>query len=264
MLTQFAAEAPSRSQSHFDQVARRYAALYEGRAPTAIGFRLRRQRVVEQLKPGCQKVLDVGCGSGVFVQDIVDRGAEYWGIDLSPNMVQEGVRVFPAAKNAHFAVGSGASIPFADGSFDTVICVGVLDRLPDAQPIVAEMLRVLSPGGTLVISVSNRTSPYFLWKDLVLDPLFSLVRTLRGSRSRESVPAGAKHRSYSASSIGRMVSAAGGSVSKASYTCFIPVLPPMDRLVPGLTSVAIEQLEPLRHTPFGSFGTMVVTTATKA
>jgi SAM-dependent methyltransferase len=97
-------------------------------------------------------VLDVGGGPGYFHQAFAARGATYVGIesDAGELTVHQGRRA-PLT-----ALASGTRLPFADGSWDVVYCSNVLEHVATPRLLADELLRVVRPGGTLVLS-------YTLW-----------------------------------------------------------------------------------------------------
>ncbi|MBN1586488.1 MAG: class I SAM-dependent methyltransferase [Candidatus Omnitrophica bacterium] len=99
-----------------------------------------------------QAVLEIGCGSGLFVRPLLENNIVY-GIDISPEMaklaVQKGLRV---------ALGSAGSLPFDSQTFDLVLCHGVIGLLEQPQTLFAEARRVLRPGGTFFVACLNAQS----------------------------------------------------------------------------------------------------------
>ena len=93
--------------------------------------------------PPSTRVLDAGCGEGVLVDEFHDR------LDI--------VGVDPHYASERVTTGSLASLPFADGSFDRGLCLDVLEHLafPEQAPALAELFRVVRPGGELLVSVPN-------------------------------------------------------------------------------------------------------------
>jgi SAM-dependent methyltransferase len=75
-------------------------------------------------------------------------------------------------------VGSLPRLPFPDGRFDAVVCVGVIDRLPDPEAPLAELGRVLRPGGTLLVSFPNASSPWARWRNGVFLPAVRIAKRL--------------------------------------------------------------------------------------
>ncbi|MEE8375473.1 MAG: bifunctional 2-polyprenyl-6-hydroxyphenol methylase/3-demethylubiquinol 3-O-methyltransferase UbiG [Acidimicrobiia bacterium] len=100
------------------------------------------------------RVLDVGSGGGFLTATLSDAGYEVIGIDPSTTSIRE------ARDNvqAHFAVAVGENLPFRDDSVDAVTCSEVLEHVEDVAAVVAEISRVLRPGGLLVFSMPNRTA----------------------------------------------------------------------------------------------------------
>ena len=89
------------------------------------------------------RVLDAGCGEGVLVDEYADR-LQIEGID-------------PNYSSARVRTGSLAALPYADATFDRALCLDVLEHLTfDEQPrALAELFRVLKPGGDLLVSIPN-------------------------------------------------------------------------------------------------------------
>jgi SAM-dependent methyltransferase len=100
-----------------------------------------------------QRVLDVGCGTGVVALTAAREGAKVTGLDLTPELVEH------AKKNAHIAgadidfhLGDAEAIHFDDGTFDVVLSQFGHMFAPRPEVTVSEMLRVLRPGGVLAFS----------------------------------------------------------------------------------------------------------------
>jgi ubiquinone/menaquinone biosynthesis C-methylase UbiE len=106
-----------------------------------------------------QRVLDVGCGDGAFSLTLARRGAEITGLDRDPVMIAAARRRAEIEKTpAQFVQGTVASLPFPGATFDRVLAVTVLCFVDDVAPAIAEMARVLRPGGRLVIGELGRWS----------------------------------------------------------------------------------------------------------
>jgi ubiquinone/menaquinone biosynthesis C-methylase UbiE len=99
--------------------------------------------------------LDVGCGTGVLSRWISDRKAVVDGIDASPRMLEQARRSTPGV-NLHLA--DAAQLPFADATFDGIVCSSVIEYLRDPAAALREAARVLRPDGNYVFSVPNRDS----------------------------------------------------------------------------------------------------------
>jgi ubiquinone/menaquinone biosynthesis C-methylase UbiE len=92
--------------------------------------------------------IDVGCGNGAFTELLVDRcaPAEVQGVDPSEGQLAF-ARTRPAARLAKFQQGDAMALPFGDKSFDAAVMALVIFFVPDPKKGVAEMARVVAPGG---------------------------------------------------------------------------------------------------------------------
>jgi ubiquinone/menaquinone biosynthesis C-methylase UbiE len=105
--------------------------------------------------PG-QRVLDVACGTGIVARTAADRmrgTGTVVGVDLNEAMLAVARRVRPDLAWRH---GDAARLPFADASFDVALCQMALMFFPDRAAALAEMARVLAPGGTAAVVVPGR------------------------------------------------------------------------------------------------------------
>lgn len=108
------------------------------------------------LRPGA-RVLDFASGSG-FVTELLNRlGYRTVAVDLAPPTLRNarerlGLDSRCEAARAAFVGGDGQRLPFADGAFDGVLCMNALHHMPDYRAALAEMHRVLRPGGRAALS----------------------------------------------------------------------------------------------------------------
>jgi ubiquinone/menaquinone biosynthesis C-methylase UbiE len=135
-------------RTHFDS----YAPTWHDRLTNHVYAM--RYRAVERMvaNHSFASVLDVGCGTGDFVQLFDPRRTRYLGIDISENMIAECRRLFPAHE---FKVGDGDSLDAPDGSVDLVLSIGVLEYLKDPDSHLKELARVTKPGGHIIATVPN-------------------------------------------------------------------------------------------------------------
>ena len=103
-----------------------------------------------ELSPA-DKLLDVGCGTGAASRAAAEIGAAVVGVDLSPKMVKEAVSLAAGRPNLKFEIADVEHLPFPDGRFTAVLCSNAFHHYPDPAGAVAEMARVLAPGGWLAI-----------------------------------------------------------------------------------------------------------------
>ena len=103
-------------------------------------------------------MLDVGCGGGLAAACLVQRGARVVGLDLSwaSLHVAPARPAGPAVLRRSLRV-DGLALPFADASFEVVWCTDVLEHLADRPAAIAQMARVLKPGGLFLYDTINRS-----------------------------------------------------------------------------------------------------------
>jgi 2-polyprenyl-3-methyl-5-hydroxy-6-metoxy-1,4-benzoquinol methylase len=103
--------------------------------------------------PSGASVLDLGCGCGVPVsRTLADLGHDVVGVDISAVQVERARRLVPIAR---FIQADGASLSFASGSFDAIVCLYMLIHLPqgEQQALIQDLGTWLRPGGILLATV---------------------------------------------------------------------------------------------------------------
>lgn len=111
-----------------------------------------------------KRVLDAGCGTGVYAEWLLEQGAEVVGVDASEEMLAEAAdRVGDRADL--YRADLGEPLPFADDAFDGVVSVLVLGYIEDWRRPFSEFARVLEPGGFLVFTVANPFDEFPLEED---------------------------------------------------------------------------------------------------
>lgn len=107
--------------------------------------------LLDALSPG--PVLDAACGTGAVSAQLIARGHEVTGIDLSEGMLDRARAAVPGARFEH---GDLTAMPLEDGAVQHLVCSLALTHLPDLAPFFAEAARVMRPGGHL-IALDTRT-----------------------------------------------------------------------------------------------------------
>lgn len=117
-------------------------------------------KMVSRIKEG-ERVLDLGCGNGMMLPFVLERGGHYTGVDFSEELLAIASEKY-AQKTAYgcaqFLVGEVTDLPFAENEFDMVISFAVLHHLPTVsqrEKFFSEIYRVLKPGGETTVIVWN-------------------------------------------------------------------------------------------------------------
>jgi SAM-dependent methyltransferase len=112
------------------------------------------------LGPG-RRALEVGCGTGVFLERVARSGASVHAVDLSADLLEQAQRRVARLPNVRLARGNAEALPFRDASFDAVYGSSILHHL-HLEAALAEAHRVLRPGGRLVFAEPNALNPQLL------------------------------------------------------------------------------------------------------
>jgi ubiquinone/menaquinone biosynthesis C-methylase UbiE len=125
------------------------------------GYRGQLDFLSRHFDPTLERVLDCGCGTGIFSRCFSSRG--YFGIDIAPDYVERARSQFP---RRHFQVMDASCLSFPDHSFDCVLLSGVIHHVSDqvAHRILSEIHRVLRPEGALL-----------MWEDVPTRSMFNVV-----------------------------------------------------------------------------------------
>ncbi|HLO63501.1 MAG TPA: class I SAM-dependent methyltransferase [Azonexus sp.] len=151
-------------------------------------FRIRRDiavaYVLKTVQPGA-RVLDLGCGTGPVLCELRRNGIDAVGLDYSEDMLAHArARLAAQALDAGgVEQGDCRNTPWPAASFDIVVCLGVISYIENYDPVLAEIDRLLKPGGTLLISFRNAWNPLFSDPVALARRVFRILLTpLRGPR----------------------------------------------------------------------------------
>src|SRR5205085_7301534 len=156
-----AASAKAEVEALFDSLALQYVRERERQ----FSFLVQKSIAIEFLGGMRGRLLEAGCGPGIMMPELVAMGFEAHGIDVSGEMIRRArqrMKGHPLEKRCSFAVGDVEELDLPDAAYDAVLCMGVLEYLPRYSRALAEISRVLKPGGVAVIALPNRTSAYHL------------------------------------------------------------------------------------------------------
>ncbi|NJP07610.1 MAG: class I SAM-dependent methyltransferase [Chloroflexaceae bacterium] len=111
--------------------------------------------------PAGAAILDAGCGNGAHAVRLARHGFRIHGLDFSASVLpaaQATLATHGMGERISLQQGNLLALPFADGTFGAVVCWGVLMHIPEMERALDELVRVLQPGGQLVIGENNMYS----------------------------------------------------------------------------------------------------------
>lgn len=164
-------------RQHFKQAASTWKDIYERTDVFALIHQQRREHVLStvdslQLESG-SPVLDIGCGAGMMSVPLASRGLSVKAVDAVPEMIALTKRLASdtgVLANLETVLGDIHHLDSAPDSFQLVLAIGVLPWLSDPDTAIREIVRVLRPGGFLLITVDN---PWGLHR--ILNPLTNFL-----------------------------------------------------------------------------------------
>ena len=124
---------------------------------------VRLKYVTDRVALAGKRVLDIGCGGGLLSESLAKAGAEVTAIDLAPELVKVArLHALESGVKLDYRVQAAEDLAAEQaGSFDVVICMEMLEHVPDPGAIIEACQRLLKPGGQLFLSTINRTPAAF-------------------------------------------------------------------------------------------------------
>ena len=143
----------------FDEWSEKYEQWFE----TPIGRLIKgyeQELIFKMLNPEHgDKILDAGCGTGIFVVDLIEAGAHVVGLELSHVMLRRTLEKFPG-QTFYPVQGDMIRLPFADNSFHRTVSNTAIEFIEDAGSAIDELFRVTRPGGVIVVTTLSSLSPW--------------------------------------------------------------------------------------------------------
>lgn len=130
---------------------------------------------------GSSRVLDVGCGTGTVLIPLAQACGAITGVDTNKSAIDQLTADLHGRNNAAAQVGDAEHLPFPDNSFDAVLCYSTLCVVTRPTAAIAEIARVLRPGGRAVIDFhGSRNANSTFWRDYY-EPLGINLKSFRFS-----------------------------------------------------------------------------------
>lgn len=138
-------------QAHYDEVAAIYDRRYGVGKGSQYYAHLTRYMMESLGREGL--LLDIGCGTGLFLSRYLSQGGDGIGIDLSRGMVARARERLPESE---FLVGTGEALPFRDNTFDAVASLLTFSYIHHPAEMVADVYRILRPGGRFALCTMGK------------------------------------------------------------------------------------------------------------
>jgi 2-polyprenyl-3-methyl-5-hydroxy-6-metoxy-1,4-benzoquinol methylase len=160
-MTATQVELQQQTDAYFDSAAGYWDAVYDQEGVAGAVYRRRMHAVLDWIDdlglPAGTTVLEVGCGSGLLSTALHGRGFEVHSTDSAPEMVDRTRRRLDGEGfGGDVFVADAHDLAMAGGAYDLVVAVGVLPWLHAPSLALAELARVLTPGGRVVLTADNR------------------------------------------------------------------------------------------------------------
>lgn len=131
------------------------------------------------------RVLDVGCGTGHYIEQLIPKNHLVFGNDIAIGMLNKSKHKYLRFFDFHsLSLSNIERLPFRNNSFDVVICIGVIEYLPDINKAIGELHRIVKADGIIIISAPNQISLKFLTDPYYLKRLFQYLLLRLGLRKK--------------------------------------------------------------------------------
>jgi ubiquinone/menaquinone biosynthesis C-methylase UbiE len=156
---------------------------YHSNSCEGLAYITRKKLVLASVNINSGKVLDIGCGPGVFTEELLKKKLQVFSTDLSIEMIKEAKRQLnqsPVSKKAYFNASDASNLCFLDNKIDCVLCIGVLCYVKNYHAVLSEIYRVLKPEGITILQINKITWPA-IYKKFV--PLYRYIKKKITSKS---------------------------------------------------------------------------------
>lgn len=242
--------------------------LSDSAPPGEITVNQRLRFIMACLRDNNQRILDIGCGSGAYLQPLSKFASEVVGVDIYEDYLKE-ARQNVQGKNIRLLLMSAEELAFKEGSFDAVILIETLEHISDDEKAIKEISKVLKVSGKLILIAPNKFFPFEthalriaskqIYFPLTIPFLFF---PLYPTRLRKVI---ANARTYSSSDICKMLTRNGFNVERKAF-----LMAPLDiaekriRFIPSAVWTLLRRtLNLLEKTWLKRFGTTIAICAEK-
>ena len=176
-----------------------------------------------------QNVLDAGCGPAILYPEALDRCETYHALDLVQSNLDK-IQSENGSSKIQVIQSDLDSYSTTNQTYDLIICSGSIEYTDHPEQVIASLIKITKPGGTLIFSLPNKNSPYRIWNESA----YKAFRLLRSKLRGKEVP-NYKRKLLSESNIKKVFEASIGNANLSiQYFGMKLLLQPLDALMKNL------------------------------
>ncbi len=230
----------------FEVKATRYADKYQIYTYNTRSYHIRNQLTLSWLRKGGGRILEAGCGPAILTQTLETLGYCAIGVDLVEQNLQAGQhRLQTVQTPVRLVAGNLTQLPFASGSFDAIVSLGVLEYVMPIRTALNELHRLLRPGGQMIVSLPNRQSLYRLWEKHVYWPISQTIKQIKRPKKNTYT-----RLLFAAHELPGLFENTGFQIEQCQAFAAQTVLQPVSSLLGGFSLRLADYLEPRMETPY--------------
>lgn len=265
-------ENDSRKQNKFwsDFSEKYHASLYEHAVeyPSLI---IRHNYILELFDNAGKEVVDIGCGPGEMLCDLIEKGCHVTGIDIAEGMLEvarKNIRKKFPDYEPKLMCGNIEKLDLEDQQYDCVICAGVIEYLKTDDNALKELNRILKLNGTLIITTRNKACLFRIF-DTLSDKIkesktgLSILNKIRGILGKDPIKY-ISYRKHFPWEIDKNLKAYGFEKQGYRYFHFYPFFVPFDKIAPRTFIKLGLKMEVLARSFLGILGSGYIVKVRKA
>jgi len=138
---------------------------------------LRISFIQQFINPQDQRMVDVGCGGGILTEGLANKGADITGIDLSQELLDVAdLHSLESGANAKYQKISAEALAEAEpASFDHIVCMEMLEHVPEPGSVIAACAAMVKPGGYVFFSTLNRKPKAYLMAIVAAEHILKML-----------------------------------------------------------------------------------------
>lgn len=192
---------------------------------------LARRDSVEQLlrDHSFARTLDIGCGTGEYIETVLRHGTEYHGIDFSSKMIGSAIKGAQdrSISKSFFCAADAEGLPYRDHCFDMILGIGLIEYFEDPSMVLREIRRVLTSNGMLVLQSYQYS--FFDFSIAFYKALHHMIS--RSSRPKKSKKRKIKHRHYSKVELDSLMASVGFRRLDFRFSNFRVIPHPVEKMM---------------------------------